>query len=64
MGNDFIEKNCVGCVYYRDMGSEGEISFCVHPENKDDHEGNCTLKLCPIPPEESKRGDNKKPFIF
>ena len=64
MRYDFIEKVCDGCEYYRDMGSDREICFCVHPENKDDHEGNCTFELCPISPNDPKQVGNKKPHIF
>jgi len=24
------------------------LSFCSHPENPDDYEGNCQEKLCPL----------------
>ena len=33
---------------YHYMESEPEISFCDHPENKDQSEGNCCEKLCPL----------------
>lgn len=41
------------CNYYSyqcDSNGEVAICHCSHPDNKDDFEGNCTHKLCPLNP--------------
>lgn len=43
------EKHCghFGCQH--DSNGEIAISFCSHPDNLTETEGNCTPKLCPLP---------------
>jgi hypothetical protein len=34
--------------------AEPVLIYCNHPENSNDHEGNCNQKLCPILNKEEK----------
>lgn len=45
-----IKKHCNYYCYQCDNNGEVAIEHCGHPDNKDDHEGNCTTKLCPLTP--------------
>jgi len=45
-----IEANCDYYSYQCDNNREVVICYCNHPDNTDDHEGNCTHSLCPLSP--------------
>lgn len=42
------EENCKYFECQRDSNADIAISYCKHPDNKSDYEGNCTHALCPI----------------
>ena len=43
----FVEQ-CGYYCYERDSNGEIAISYCCHPENQSDYEGNCRQSICPL----------------
>lgn len=43
-----IGECCEHYSYGRDLMGEVVICHCSHPNNADDHEGNCRRSLCPL----------------
>lgn len=43
-----IEAHCNYYMYQCDPNGEVAICHCSHPDNPDEHEGNCTHTLCPL----------------
>lgn len=43
-----IEAHCDYYSYQYDINGEVVICHCVHPDNPNEHEGNCTHALCPL----------------
>ena len=42
------EENCKYFNCQRDLNDDIAISYCNHPENRSEYEGNCTHNLCPL----------------
>lgn len=43
-----IEAHCKYYNYQYDSNGELVISFCSHPDNPNEYEGNCQHSLCPL----------------
>lgn len=43
-----IQAHCMYYGYQCDSNGDIAICFCSHPDNPDNHEGNCRHQLCPI----------------